>query len=202
MKRGKLTAKQAQFVQEYLVDFNATQAAIRAGYSARTADRIGPELLGKTWVGEAIRAAREKLAARTNWTQERVVAVLASIAESDIGDILDFSGPRPRLKAANDIPVHARRTISSMKVRHYVERGGEEPQEVEIIEFKLWDKQTATDQIARLFGFYKPTKVAPTDPSGENEFKGGVLVVPTVTMEEWGGAARDQQADLHRQAAA
>ncbi len=45
-----LTPKQARFVEEYLVDLNATQAAIRAGYSARNADKIGPELLGKTRV--------------------------------------------------------------------------------------------------------------------------------------------------------
>ena len=48
MAKGKLTEKQKRFVQEYLVDLNATAAARRAGYSEKTADRIGPELLGKT----------------------------------------------------------------------------------------------------------------------------------------------------------
>ncbi|NCB17068.1 MAG: terminase small subunit, partial [Synergistales bacterium] len=48
--KNGLTPKQAAFVREYLIDKNATQAAIRAGYSPRTADRIGPELLGKTRV--------------------------------------------------------------------------------------------------------------------------------------------------------
>ena len=43
----KLTPKQELFVQEYLIDLNATQAAIRAGYSVKNADKIGPELLGK-----------------------------------------------------------------------------------------------------------------------------------------------------------
>lgn len=57
VKKGKLTPKQAMFVKEYLIDLNATQAAIRAGYSARTADRIGPELLGKTSIAEAIQKA-------------------------------------------------------------------------------------------------------------------------------------------------
>ena len=49
-----LTPKQKRFVAEYLVDLNATAAAKRAGYSAKTADRIGPELLGKTCVSQAI----------------------------------------------------------------------------------------------------------------------------------------------------
>ncbi|MCD6533231.1 MAG: terminase small subunit, partial [Deltaproteobacteria bacterium] len=49
-----LTAKQLRFVSEYLVDMNATQAAIRAGYSTRDADKIGSDLLGKTRVAAAV----------------------------------------------------------------------------------------------------------------------------------------------------
>ena len=52
-----MTPKQQRFVEEYLIDLNATQASIRAGYSAKNADKIGPELLGKTGVAEAIQAA-------------------------------------------------------------------------------------------------------------------------------------------------
>lgn len=77
---AKLTEKQKRFVQEYLVDLNATAAAKRAGYSAKTADRIGPELLGKTCVSEAIQKAMEKRAARTEITQDRVLQELAAIA--------------------------------------------------------------------------------------------------------------------------
>ncbi len=53
-KKGNLTKKQKMFVAEYLVDLNATQAAIRAGYSEKNAGKIGPELLGKTRISEAI----------------------------------------------------------------------------------------------------------------------------------------------------
>ena len=51
---ARLTDKQQRFVAEYLIDLNATQAAIRAGYSAKNADKIGSQLLGKTRVAEAI----------------------------------------------------------------------------------------------------------------------------------------------------
>ena len=64
----KLTDKQAAFVQEYLVDLNATQAAIRAGYSAKSASKISGELLGKTVVAQAIseaKAARAEVVTRT-----------------------------------------------------------------------------------------------------------------------------------------
>lgn len=59
---GKLTPRQGRFVEEYLKDLNATQAAIRAGYSAKTADVQGPRLLGNVRVGAAIAAGK---AART-----------------------------------------------------------------------------------------------------------------------------------------
>ena len=75
-----LTPKQARFVSEYLVDLNATQAAIRAGYSARTAADIGRQLLGKTPVAEAIAARQKAREVRTGVTADRVVAELARIA--------------------------------------------------------------------------------------------------------------------------
>ncbi len=68
-----LTAKQQLFIEEYLVDLNATQAAIRAGYSARNADKIGPELLGKTRVAEAIKVAQQGRSERTGITQDEVI---------------------------------------------------------------------------------------------------------------------------------
>lgn len=69
-----LTAKQQRFVEEYLVDLNATQAAIRAGYSAQTASEIGYENLSKPQIAEAIAAARVALAANTGVSQERIIA--------------------------------------------------------------------------------------------------------------------------------
>ena len=68
-----LTPKQALFVDEYLRDMNATQAAIRAGYSAKTAESAGPRLLGNVRVQQAISAARERLAKKFEITRERVM---------------------------------------------------------------------------------------------------------------------------------
>ena len=70
----KLTAMQRLFVAEYLVDLNATQAAIRAGYSKKSAYRIGADLLHKTSVAEAIAAAMKEREKRTNITQARVLS--------------------------------------------------------------------------------------------------------------------------------
>ena len=93
-----LTPKQERFVQEYLVDLNATQAAIRAGYSAKTASRIGPQLLVKTCISEAIQKAMKKREKRTEVTQDYVIAKLREIVEKDASD-----GPDSELKYTNKI---------------------------------------------------------------------------------------------------
>lgn len=91
---AKLTDKQAAFVREYLVDLNATQAAIRAGYSERTASRIGPQLLGKTCVREAIEKAQAKRARRVEVTQDYVLSNLVEVVERTMqrAPVLDRKG--------------------------------------------------------------------------------------------------------------
>lgn len=91
---AKLTDKQTAFVREYLVDLNATQAAIRAGYSERTASRIGPQLLGKTCVREAIENAQAKRARRVEVTQDYVLSNLVEVVERTMqrAPVLDRKG--------------------------------------------------------------------------------------------------------------
>ena len=69
----KMTPRQQRFVDEYLLDLNATQAAIRAGYSARTAEQQGPRLLGNAGVAAAIQAAQEARSERVHITQDDVL---------------------------------------------------------------------------------------------------------------------------------
>jgi len=79
----KLTPKQERFVDEYLVDLNATQAAIRAGYSVKTARQIGEENLSKPDIQAAIQARKVALQQSTHISAERVVKELARIAFGD-----------------------------------------------------------------------------------------------------------------------
>jgi phage terminase small subunit len=80
-----LTPKQAAFVREYLVDLNATQAAIRAGYSEKTADQQASRLLTNVKVQEAVTKGREKLAHKVEVTTERVLGGLLAEATADDG---------------------------------------------------------------------------------------------------------------------
>jgi len=106
----KLTPKQARFVQEYLIDLNAAQAAIRAGYSAKTARVIGHENLRKPEIAAAVEKAMAERAERTEVTADLVVGELRKIAFANMADYmkstpegdpyLDFSALTPAQTAA------------------------------------------------------------------------------------------------------
>jgi len=87
---AKLNRKQQLFVDEYLIDLNATQAAIRAGYSVHTAKEIGCENLSKPNIQEAIAKAMAERSKRTGVNQDRVVLELAKMAFVNIADVVDI----------------------------------------------------------------------------------------------------------------
>lgn len=90
-----LTAKQQRFVEEYLVDLNATQAAIRAGYSADTARQTASENLSKPDIASAIEEAQARRSMRTNITQDQVVRELARIGFADIRKVVTWRNGAP-----------------------------------------------------------------------------------------------------------
>lgn len=93
---AKLNEKQQRFVDEYLIDLNATQAAIRTGYSAKTADVQGSRLLANVKVQQAISVAMAERSKRTGVNQDRVVLELAKMAFVKMTDVVDSNG---RIKA-------------------------------------------------------------------------------------------------------
>lgn len=80
----ELTDRQTRFCEEYLIDLNATQAAIRAGYSEKTANRIASELLSKLDIQEKITELKAERAKRTEMTQDSVIQELAAVARAEI----------------------------------------------------------------------------------------------------------------------
>ena len=76
-------------MDEYLIDLNATQAAIRAGYSEKNAHKIGPELIGKTRIAEALREAQKERQERTFISQDRVIREIAENAFKPASDAPD-----------------------------------------------------------------------------------------------------------------
>lgn len=120
----ELTPKQARFVEEYLIDLNATQAAIRAGYSAANADKIGSELLGKTRIDQAIQEAKDQRSERTNVNADYVLRRLFEMAEADRADLYDEKG---NLLPVKDWPeVWRKGMVTGIEIDALYEGSGEE----------------------------------------------------------------------------
>jgi hypothetical protein len=83
---GKLTPQQELFIQEYLVDFNGTQAAIRAGYSEKTARQQASRLLTNVAIGTAIEAGRKQALELVGLTAERILTEVAAVAFAEVGE--------------------------------------------------------------------------------------------------------------------
>jgi len=106
MPKGQLTPKQERFVAEYLIDLNATQAAIRAGYSPRTAQEQGSRLLSNVMVASELSRRRSKTAQKLEITAEKVLEELALLAFYDPADIAlatDEEGREIEIKSPRDI---------------------------------------------------------------------------------------------------
>ncbi|ENV46040.1 hypothetical protein P255_01434 [Acinetobacter brisouii CIP 110357] len=120
---SKLTAKQQRFVDEYLIDLNATQAAIRAGYSAKTANEIGAENLAKPSIAKAI---QEALKERKERVQIDADYVLKRLVEIDQMDVLDIMDDNYCLKPISEWPKIWRQYISNIENLEEFEGFGDE----------------------------------------------------------------------------
>lgn len=148
-KPRKLTPKQERFVAEYLVDLNATRAATAAGYSPKSAEHLGYQLLQNPLVQVAIAVGQQKKAQRVELTQDRVIAEIMKIAFADPQDAF---GPGGQLLPVKDMPEHIRRSLSSFKV---TKKGGTESRAAEeITEIKFWSKDSALEKLCRHMGLY------------------------------------------------
>lgn len=152
-----LTPKQRSFVLEYVKEKNGTQAAKKAGYKGNmvTLGAVATENLKKPLIAAAIEAITRPMIEKQLITIETVIAELASLGFGDISQILDFSGDQPKLRKASDIPANARKLISSIKVKRTIEGKDDDAQEVEVVEFKLWDKISALTKLGDHVGAFK-----------------------------------------------
>jgi len=158
-----LTGKQERFVQEYLVDLNATQAAIRAGYSEKTAKSVGCENLTKPDVAAAIAQRQKKLAAKLEITQERVIAELAKIGFSDIRKIVNWRANvtamvedpetgEERMAVTNEVALVSSHeidddTAAAISEISQTDKGG--------LKVKLHDKKGALVDLGKHLGMFK-----------------------------------------------
>lgn len=160
-----LNPKQQRFVDEYLIDLNATQAAIRAGYSEKTARAQGCRLLTNADIEAQIAKAQTQRAERTQITADAVVAELAKLGFANMQDYmrggpdglpyLDFTQlTREQAAALQEVTVD---TIRGGKRQKEPTEGDEEPSSDETVtrvKFKLADKRAALVDLGRHLGMF------------------------------------------------
>lgn len=141
-----MTKKQELFVAEYLIDLNATQAAIRAGYSVKTAEVIGFENLRKPKIAGAIAEKMAERSKRTGVNQDRVVMELAKIAFVNASDVINSDDATIKAGATADDTA----AIQSVKVKVIPTKEGEGVER----EIRLNDKLKALELLGKHLGMW------------------------------------------------
>ena len=139
-----MTQKQKRFIEEYLIDLNATQAAIRAGYSPDTAQQTGSENLSKPVIRAQIDRAMAERSKRTGVNAERVVQELAKIAFVNAAEVI---APKTATVKEDALPEDTA-AIQSVKVKTFGEDGLER-------EIKMADKLKALELLGKHLGMFK-----------------------------------------------
>ncbi len=183
--RVRLTRRQQRFVDEYLIDLNGTQAAIRAGYSPQTANEIAAENLTKPSVKVAVDQAIAHRANRSHVTQDEVVLELKRIALAD--PAMAF-GPDGAMLELSEMPEDIRRAISSFEVE---QRTTEDGQTRTVRRVRFWPKTDALDKLARHLGMLVDRH--------EDEAKGRFVLNITLAPPEPNGSASDAVVDVGNQ---
>ncbi|ANA72976.1 terminase small subunit [Pseudomonas aeruginosa] len=145
-----LTKKQRLFVDEYLLDLNATQAAIRAGYSTRRATEIGYQLLQRPEVAQAIQAAMAERSKRTEVEADYVIRRLREIDEMDVLDILEDDGS---FRSIRDWPRAWRQFLSGIEIAELFEGRGDDRRIAGVLRKVKWpDKLRNLELLSRHVG--------------------------------------------------
>lgn len=167
---AKLNDRQERFVDEYLVDLNATAAAKRAGYSEKSASRIAIELLNKTHVSAEIQKRQAKLRGKLEITQERVLEELAAIAFANGTDFATIThNGLVRLTPTDEVPEEKKKAVASIKEGQYG------------TEIKLHDKVRALELLGKHLGVFD------TNNGSANEQENNIFeVIEESTREEIG----------------
>lgn len=146
------TDNQRAFVQEYLIDLNATQAAIRAGYSPDSARQEGSRLLSHAAIQTALELAKEQRSKRTEISADRVLRELLALATSDLRKCFDPSGA---LLPPHSWPDDVAPAMASIEVEELFEGQGQDRTQIGYTKkVKFWDKNTALDKLGRHLGLW------------------------------------------------
>lgn len=162
-----MTKKQKRFVEEYLIDLNATQAAIRAGYSPNTARSIGNENLTKPDIKAAVDKAKAERSKRTGINQDRVIQEIAKLAFLNPTDVIDMDKATVKGEANRDDTA----CIAAVRVKNIPTADGLITER----EVKTYDKLKALELLGKHLGMFtdkmKLDGMIPVVITGANELE-------------------------------
>lgn len=144
-----LTDKQEKFVLEYLVDLNATQAAIRAGYSKDTARQMGSENLSKPDIADAIAERRKAQAEKLDLSADRVLRELSLIGFANMQDYVRVTSDGDPFVDLSQLTRDQAAAIGEVTVEDFVTGRGDDARDVRRVKFKLSDKRAALVDLGR-----------------------------------------------------
>lgn len=161
-KGNKITPKQKRFCDEYLISLNATQAAIKAGYSKKTAKELGYKLVNKSSLAKYINERQELMQKKTDITQDKVLKEYAKIAFFDIRNLYTEDNTLKKIKDIDENSAGALASVESYE--HHIDG--------EVIgvtqKAKLHSKIAALDSLCRVLGFNSPDKHEVTGKDGKD----------------------------------
>lgn len=166
-----MTNKQQRFCEEYVIDLNATQAAIRAGYSEKTADQQASRLLTNVKVQILVQKFKSEISKRNEVTVDKVVKGIAEIATFDIAELYDENGA---LKNIHDIRKSMRTAISGIKVFEEFTGFGKDRESIGFTkDIRIINKLDAYKELMKYFGGYEKDNEQKKDkvPSREERDK-------------------------------
>lgn len=140
-----LTIQQKRFVDEYLFDFNGTRAAIRAGYSPKSAEQQAVRMLGYAKVANAIEEKRQRLSIKTEIKAEKVLQEIARIAFSDMRNLATWEGQEVFFKSSSEITDDMAACISEITSTTIQSKSGKKVN----MKIKLHDKMRAIEMLAK-----------------------------------------------------
>ncbi|WP_267369236.1 MULTISPECIES: terminase small subunit [unclassified Pantoea] len=184
-----LTDKQEMFCREYLIDLNATQAAIRAGYSDNTARKIGSENLTKPDIAQRIIDLKSERNERVEVNADYVLRRLVEIDEMDVLDILKDDGG---LKMVHEWPKVWRTTLSGLDILTTVTNFDDTTMENILKKIKWPDKVKNLELLGKHISVMAFKEQAAHEHTGKN---GGPIEVAALTKDEYKAARREMLED-------
>lgn len=150
----KLSPKQKRFVAEYLIDLNAKQAAIRAGYSARTAEVQGSRLLGYAKISAEVAKGQVKIAAKLEVTVEKIAEELVKLGFSNMLDYIRVDAGGDAYVDLTALDRDKAAAIQEVTVEDFKDGRGEGARDVRRVKFKLADKRAALVDLGKYLGMF------------------------------------------------